>query len=88
LTVVNWDLLAWLPFDPATNPGSAGTTGLAGEECWQSVFPDVLFSRLVEAALETPADIVMSLLRPLSSAVDCQSASSSSHASIVVLPVD
>lgn len=61
LRVAVWDLLAWLPFDPASKPGSGAATGLSGPACWHSVFGDELFTELVTAVLQSPADLVMTV---------------------------
>ena len=55
MRAVFWDLLEW--FD-AADPCGTGT-GLSGDECWQSVFCQPLFARLIQEILQNPAHLVM-----------------------------
>ena len=61
LQCADWNLLAWLPNDPAKSlRAPLGVTGLDGKLCWDSVFPDPLVSKLILSILQSPADIVLS----------------------------
>ena len=58
LRMVTWDLLAWLPRDPAVDLPSTGT-GLNSDTCWESVCRQAVFGQLMMEIWQHPADIVM-----------------------------
>lgn len=55
-----WDLLAWLPFDPALGPRGGKCTGLSGNECWSTVYDNELFKELLREIASHPCHLVMS----------------------------
>jgi len=63
IRTVVWDVLAWLPVDPAAGNHAAGTALSGGNDCWHSVFSQPLVAQLLLDILMRPADLVMSQLR-------------------------
>ena len=60
MTCATWNLLAWLPVNPAEHLGRHnGLTGLDGPDVWKSVYQGELFFKLMKAIVSTPAHLIV-----------------------------
>ena len=61
LTYACWDLLSWMPFNPAAGlGGSDGQHGLTGDDCWSTVYCYKVFEQLMYGICSHPCDLVLS----------------------------